>query len=153
VSGGQVSTASDFSPLSGEERWVLVVEDNVINQRVAERLLQKEGCKVEIAGNGREALEKISTQSYEAVFMDCQMPVMDGLEAVAEIRRREAGTNSHTPVIAMTASAMRGDRETCLAAGMDDYIAKPLHSGELRRVLATTQRPVSQIDHTGSISC
>ena len=149
----QESTASDFSPLSGKSRRVLVAEDNIVNQRVAELLLKKEGCEVEVAGNGREALEKIATQSYEAVFMDCQMPVMDGLEAVAEIRRREAGTHSHTPVIAMTASAMRGDREICLAAGMDDYIAKPLHSGELRRVLAAIPRPVSQIDQTGSTSC
>jgi CheY-like chemotaxis protein len=103
---------------------VLVADDNAINQLVAVQLLQKRGFTVDLAGNGREALDRHAQNRYEAIFMDCQMPDVEGYEATAEIRRRE-GARRHTPVIAMTASTMKGDRERCLDAGMDHYIGSP----------------------------
>jgi PAS domain S-box-containing protein len=109
---------------------VLLAEDNKINQLVAKRLLQKSGCVVDIAENGREAVTRSERDSYDAVFMDVQMPEMDGLEATRAIRARErnrAGEQpTHIPIIAMTANAMDGDRERCLAAGMDSYVSKPI---------------------------
>ena len=114
---------------------VLVADDNAINQLVAVQLLQKRGFTVDLAGNGREALDRHAQNRYEAIFMDCQMPEVDGYEATAEIRRRE-GARRHTPVIAMTASTMKGDRERCLDAGMDHYIGKPMHPDSLDDVIA-----------------
>jgi signal transduction histidine kinase/DNA-binding response OmpR family regulator len=110
---------------------VLVAEDNPMNQQLAVRLLGKHGHAVTIAGNGREALDALEHESFDLVFMDVQMPEMDGLTAAAEIRRREAGTGRHVPIIAMTAHAMKGDREVCLAAGMDGYVPKPIRADEL----------------------
>jgi signal transduction histidine kinase/DNA-binding response OmpR family regulator/ligand-binding sensor domain-containing protein len=112
----------------------LVAEDNVVNQRLAKAILEKLGCSVDLAANGREALEKLENDSYDVVFMDCQMPEMDGYEATREIRRRFRG-RGHVPVIAMTAHAMPGDRERCLEAGMDDYIAKPVRPENFEAVL------------------
>lgn len=116
-------------------RRVLVVEDNEVNQKVALRLLQRAGYFADLASNGKQAVEAVSGQQYDLVLMDVQMPVMDGFEATAEIRRRESA-GRHTPIVAMTANAMAGDRERCLAAGMDDYLSKPIRLEELRRVLA-----------------
>jgi CheY-like chemotaxis protein len=101
-----------------------------VNQIVAVRALERCGCRVEMVSDGRQALEALSTQRYDAVLMDCQMPDMDGYEATTELRRRENGDH-HTPVIAMTAHAMDGDREKCLDAGMNDYISKPMRREQL----------------------
>jgi len=109
---------------------VLVVEDNAVNVKVATRMLAKYGCRVDVAANGREALEMFGQLPYDIVYMDCQMPVMDGFEATQEIRRLEAG-GRRTPVVALTANAMAGDRERCLEAGMDDFISKPIQEQAL----------------------
>ena len=111
---------------------VLVAEDNSINQRLAVLLLEKQGCSVEVADNGREAIDKLADHSIDLILMDCHMPVMDGYEATAEIRRLDASLGRHTPIIAMTAAAMKSDRERCLAAGMDDYLSKPVAPEDLR---------------------
>jgi CheY-like chemotaxis protein len=113
---------------------VLVVEDSPVNRLVAVHVLERCGFRAHVVNDGREALQALSTQSYDAVLMDCQMPNIDGYEATRELRRRENGIR-HTPVIAMTAHAMTGDRDRCLAAGMDDYIAKPVRSQTLVEVL------------------
>ena len=115
---------------------VLVAEDNPVNQRVATAMLKRRGHEVTIAGNGAEAVALIAERTFDAVFMDVQMPEMDGLEATQAIRRAEAGTGRHLPIIAMTAHAMNGDRERCLAAGMDDYLTKPVSIAGIDRVLA-----------------
>ncbi|HEY5784118.1 MAG TPA: response regulator [Microlunatus sp.] len=114
---------------------VLVVEDNAINQLVARGLLDRLGFAVDLAGNGREALAALERTTYSAVLMDCQMPEMDGYTATAEIRGRE-GSARRIPIIAMTAGALAGDEERCLAAGMDAYLPKPINSTQLESVLA-----------------
>jgi two-component system, sensor histidine kinase and response regulator len=114
---------------------ILLVEDNVVNQRVATALLKKAGYKCEIADNGMEAVKAVENQEFDAVLMDCQMPEMDGFEATKVLRRREQGTDMHIPIIAMTANAMAGDRERCIEAGMDDYVPKPVNPENLYKVL------------------
>jgi signal transduction histidine kinase/ActR/RegA family two-component response regulator len=114
---------------------VLVVEDSPVNRVVAVSVLERCGYHVHVVNDGREALQALSMQRYDAVLMDCQMPDVDGYEATEELRRREKTSDYHTPVIAMTAHAMVGDRERCLAAGMDDYVSKPVRSQVLADVL------------------
>ena len=110
---------------------VLVAEDNRVNQKVVTRLLEKQGHRVTLAENGREALEKLLLGGFDAILMDVQMPEMTGLEAARAIRRAERGSGRHIPILAMTAHAMKGDRERCLASGMDGYVSKPIRSREL----------------------
>ena len=114
---------------------ILLVEDNEMNQLVGSKVLARLGYRFDIANHGREAVTAVLARRYDAVLMDCQMPEMDGYQATVEIRRIE-GEDRHTPVIAMTAAAMEGDREACLAAGMDDYVTKPVRMDAVEAVLA-----------------
>lgn len=119
---------------------ILVAEDNLINQKLATYMLTNLGHKVVIAANGREALDKYKTSDFDVILMDVQMPVMDGFEATSLIRQAEKGTGKHTPIVALTAHAMKGDRERCLDAGMDDYISKPINHKELMDTLERIRR-------------
>ncbi len=118
---------------------ILLVEDNLVNQRVALALLQRAGYRAEVANNGLEALNAMKRSDFDLVLMDCQMPEMDGFQATTAIRRMEAETPErlHTPIIAMTANAMDGDRECCLQSGMDDYISKPVDASKLYGLVET----------------
>jgi CheY-like chemotaxis protein len=118
---------------------VLLAEDNVMNQRLALRILAKWGCRAEAVANGIEAIHELERIHYDVVLMDCQMPEMDGFEATAVIRSRESGTERRTPIFAMTANAMVGDRERCLEAGMDGYVAKPIRLPELMQALVSAK--------------
>jgi len=115
---------------------ILVAEDNLVNQRLAVRLLERAGHRVDLTANGRDAVEALGRAAYDLVLMDCQMPEMDGFEATRAIRAAEQGTDRHIPIVALTANAMQGDREKCLEAGMDDYLAKPFTNQTLAAVLA-----------------
>jgi signal transduction histidine kinase/DNA-binding response OmpR family regulator len=124
------TTESPLPPLR-----ILMAEDNPVNQRLGVLLLKKQGHTVVLANNGREALATFSSASFDLVLMDVQMPEMDGFETTAALRRREEGTGRRIPIVALTAHAMKGDRERCLAAGMDGYISKPIQARELFRVI------------------
>ncbi|HSE12064.1 MAG TPA: ATP-binding protein, partial [Rudaea sp.] len=131
-----------LQPLSGH---VLLVEDNDVNRQVAQRLLTLSGLSFSIAGNGKEAIDALQERAFDAVLMDCQMPVMDGYTATRVLRQRESETGrGRTPVIAMTANAMAGDREKCLGAGMDDYLSKPLNRALLEQTLRKWVRAGAQ---------
>jgi signal transduction histidine kinase/DNA-binding response OmpR family regulator len=114
---------------------LLLAEDNPVNQRLASRLLEKRGHSVRVVGNGLEALEAVEKERFDLVFMDVQMPVMDGFEATTAIRKREGAGGIRLPIVALTAHAMKGDREKCLAGGMDGYLSKPIRPQELDEVL------------------
>src|SRR5260370_20861582 len=114
---------------------VLLAEDNLVNQRLAVRLLEKRGHRVVVAANGLEALQALDKQSFDMVLMDVQMPEMDGMEATAAIRQKEQASGSHQWIIALTAHAMKGDREKCLAAGLDGDLAKPIRPPDPGEVL------------------
>ena len=116
---------------------VLLAEDNLVNQRLAVRLLEKRGHRIVVASTGLEALQALEKESFDLVLMDVQMPEMDGLEATAAIREKEKGSGLHQAVVALTAHAMKGDREKCLAAGMDGYLTKPIRPQELDQLLET----------------
>jgi CheY-like chemotaxis protein len=126
---------SESLPTHWRSGRILVVEDNVANQRVVVHQLEKMGFGVDIAGNGKEAIAALSLRCYGLVFMDCQMPEMDGFEATRLIRENERGGQRRQPIVALTANVMQGDRERCLRAGMDAYLAKPMRSEELHEVL------------------
>jgi signal transduction histidine kinase/ActR/RegA family two-component response regulator len=135
-----VTREGDAPPAPRPRGTVLVAEDDEINQLVAVAMLAALGYEADVAGNGRVALEMAAAREYDAVLMDCQMPELDGYAATAELRRREAGPR-RTPIIALTAGARPEDRERCLAAGMDDHLAKPLTSAELGAALGRWVRP------------
>jgi two-component system, sensor histidine kinase and response regulator len=120
---------------------VLLAEDHPVNQKVAVRMLERMGHSVVVVSDGLEAVEALEVEDFDVVLMDLQMPRLDGLEALEAIREREAGQGRHTRVIALTAHAMQGDRDRCLAAGFDDYLAKPVRQSELQAVLEAVHRP------------
>ena len=124
---------------------VLLAEDTPTNQLLARTLLQKLGCEVTLVINGREALDKVQQECYDIVLMDCHMPEMDGYEATGQIRQWESGRDAkrRLPIIALTANALAGDREKCLAAGMDDHLAKPIRKAELERAISQWRHPDS----------
>jgi signal transduction histidine kinase/ActR/RegA family two-component response regulator len=129
--------SAGIAPPQHRDARILLVEDNPTNQHLALRLLEKRGYRVTVAAHGAAALDLLEREAFDLVLMDCQMPVMDGYEATRRLRSSRTAKNPHLPVIAMTAHAMAGDRELCLAAGMDDYIAKPIDAA---RVYATLER-------------
>jgi two-component system sensor histidine kinase/response regulator len=129
-------------PVGTKSLHVLLAEDGVVNQKVAVSLLEQRGHKVTVANNGRQAIAAFDSESFDVVLMDIQMPTMDGFEATAIIRKKEKAAGGHMPIIAMTAHAMKGDRERCFEAGMDGYIAKPIHAKELYETIEMTAAKV-----------
>ena len=124
---------------------ILLAEDNRVNQRVALHTLEKQGHTVAVVSDGQAALTALTQTPFDLVLMDIQMPILDGLAATAAIRAQEQTQGTHVPIIAMTAHAMRGDRERCLAAGMDGYVTKPLKASDLAAAIAQL-RPVSSLE-------
>jgi PAS domain S-box-containing protein len=124
---------------------ILLVEDNKINQKLATKILEKMNCDVEVANNGEEAFMKVKNTNYDLVLMDVQMPVMDGLMATAEIRKLDKEKENRVPIIALTAHAMKEDKDRCLTAGMDDYLSKPIKNNDLRRMIKKYLREKIQI--------
>lgn len=116
-------------PSAAAGHKLLIAEDNPVNQEAIRRILERRGYRVTLAGDGREVVAKAAAETFDVIFMDVQMPELDGYQATAEIRKAEKG--GRTPIVAMTANAMAGDKEKCLAAGMDDYISKPIQRQQL----------------------
>jgi CheY-like chemotaxis protein/HPt (histidine-containing phosphotransfer) domain-containing protein len=137
--GGSSGSGEHRQPAASaafESLDILLVEDNPINRDVASAMLEQLGCRVVLAMDGKEACDMLEKRRFSAVFMDCQMPVMDGFEATRRVRERESSEGTHVPIIALTANALAGDRERCLAAGMDDFVSKPFHKETLRAAIA-----------------
>jgi signal transduction histidine kinase/CheY-like chemotaxis protein len=148
--GAPAKTRAGIIGVAGRRARVLLVEDNLVNQRVATGLLTRRGHLVTIAANGREALERLGLETFDLVLMDLQMPVMGGLEATMAIRQSEHGTGRHIRIAAMTAHAMKSDRDRCLAAGMDGYLSKPIDPAALFAVVeresAVSERPLPAVE-------
>jgi len=128
-------TSAPQAAASTRKLHILLAEDNLVNQKIVVRMLEKRGHSVVVAGNGKEALDSFARDTFDLVLMDIQMPLVDGFEATRLIRAQQSGSSGRIPIVAMTAHAMKGDRERCLAAGMDDYISKPINISELYELL------------------
>ena len=127
---------------------ILLAEDNIINQKVAQSILGKLGCKADVVANGLEAVRALELIDYDIVLMDCQMPEMDGYQATAMIRNPDSKVLNHkVTIIAMTANAMKGDKEHCIEAGMNDYLSKPVKKDELAELLVKWGSPGCAIGH------
>jgi two-component system sensor histidine kinase/response regulator len=137
-------TQSFRSPILISNLRILLAEDNFVNQRLVQRILEKEGYQVVVVGNGREVLEALQKQAFDLVLMDVQMPEMDGLEATGAIRENEILTGSHIPIVALTAHALKSDLEKCLAAGMDAYLSKPISAAALLEIVENYVKPARQ---------
>ena len=133
---------------AGPPLRILLAEDNFVNQRIVQGLLEKRGHRVEVVANGQQALDHLSKESFDLILMDVQMPVMDGLTATRLFREREKELGQHVPIIAMTANAMKGDREECLNAGMDHYIPKPIRFEQLLEAIARISAGMLQPQYT-----
>jgi two-component system, sensor histidine kinase and response regulator len=144
--GGTLAARSATSLLSVSTSRILLAEDNLVNQRLVQLILEKQGHSVVVVGNGQEALEAlkkdeaVQKNSFDLILMDVQMPVMDGLQATRAIRENEAHTKAHIPIVALTAHAMKGDQDRCLAAGMDAYLSKPIHPADLFNLMETYRK-------------
>lgn len=143
TSESHLTAGQDSGQAEGRSLRILVAEDNAVNQLLAVRTLEKAGYSVRVANNGEEAVAAIGTEKFDLVLMDVQMPGMDGFQATARIRELERGTGHSLPIVAMTAHALKGDRERCLAAGMDEYVAKPLRRSELHAAINTAMSRVT----------
>jgi len=131
-----ITLPMEEKPAGGLNLEILVVDDNIVNQKVAKKILERMGCKVDVAEDGQVALDKMEKTDYDQIFMDCQMPVMDGFEATRQIRIREKAADApRIPIIAMTANAMAKDRENCMEAGMDDFLSKPVKPRDLEEMV------------------
>jgi CheY-like chemotaxis protein len=149
---GEPSAAESGHPRETFAGRVLVAEDNIVNQKVAVRMIEKCGYRVDVAANGIEAINTLQLMPYDVVFLDCQMPEMDGYEAAREIRRLEAldPDRRRLPIIAMTANALTGDDEKCFAAGMDDYLSKPVKPQQVKAILEKWMEEKVTTAHLGA---
>ncbi|MBF0526585.1 MAG: response regulator [Deltaproteobacteria bacterium] len=138
TSAKDIRPAADDKPVGALR--ILLAEDNLVNQKLALVLLERQGHTVVIAGDGQKALAAWEKEPFDIILMDIQMPVMDGLKATAAIRAHERQTGRHIPIVAMTAYAMTGDKQRCIDAGMDDYLSKPINIQELYQVIARTMK-------------
>ena len=140
------SSPSEIQTVLKEKRRlrILLAEDNAVNQKIACRVLEKQGYEITVAADGHQALAALDRAEFDVVLMDVQMPEMDGFETTAAIRALERETGRHLPIIAMTAHAMEGDRERCISAGMDDYVSKPLKIQELIELLQKISDAIHQ---------
>jgi len=131
---------------AGRALRILVVEDNIVNQRFAVRVLKKQSWEVTTAENGREALKRMTETSFDLILMDIQMPVMNGVEATVEIRRLEENSSRHIPIVALTAHASADDQERCMKAGMDAYLSKPVSGSVLVSTIREVHRRFSSLE-------